>query len=903
MKKFLATFFFILISVYILSYFCSAYLNYRQKHNFWLKSSWMINRDYTGCQIVYIGRSLIQAAVNPSIIERTTGLKGINLGHGGLSYCDNYLFSCLYFKNPTFKPKLVVLDVSPISLNMNADFSPGISIKYFLPYVSSCSQIQEALKHENQDLYNLWRVFPLSLWLRTRNIPYIEILISKTLPVRHAYFQYDSIEGALQVPLSFGYNSKPLFDLIKHVKIIDSAEVAVNYFYFIKTIRLFEQHNVRVILTSTPLTNSVIAGNEVSVSKLIPDFRNATAECAYFDFIHDTLSSDILNSLILFISIMKASSIFHNAFRTALKNILTLIGYDPSKPLWMVFAKFGIVGYTNEKWGRIEHFIFKSISMGNKKIITFCFLYSTVIFLVFIHPQDFKNIGPCLETKNRAIDRIEDHMIAVNLALKNKFPFIGFLDADKEYKFCASHQIAPYFNLLKKLGPMVSFYRHPFYPFCMGVLYKIFGVNPLWDIYMVILFYSIIIGFLPLAGFKLSGTKGVAMGIIASLLCLKYYSPFSEAPLQHFAVFWGCVCFFTAISLNKQNYYVHLVFGIVSVAAFLAKGVFILIPVFYFIAISFKFLRHREATYLRLLFPFLIGFIIAYGPWFVYANYLNQKMAVSMRQWRENAVSGLPSWQEMAAKRDLVKNVLEKRDEEIDEEMSDFIFRNLFAVYVTPAKIIITTNQLAGDQFLIAQNELCVDGKWPYFDYMMSTSLYYKKHPSDKSVLMRVLSFYICNPNLFVKVMSGKLVKASEKLPSFFWLAIVLQSIAILQNFIIAKTRNNILNMLFFIFALLFVYSFFYSPFSPLKLSLSLLLLMPTLFIICIAEYRIPAVFMAFSLSGIFIVMLSTGQTRYIEVFKPISVLACVYFAWSITENLFISLPFLFLNNSIGKIN
>jgi hypothetical protein len=260
----------------------------------------------------------------------------------------------------------------------------------------------------------------------------------------------------------------------------------------------------------------------------------------------------------------------------------------------------------------------------NPKVLLVCMLFTGAIFAFLFASSGFKsNAG--LRTDNLAVDRFEDHFIAVNFCVKNEFPVFGFLCADSVYKFQRSKISEPYFALLKKQGPMTLFFRHPFYPFCMGIIYKTFGVKPAFEDLLAILLYSLVAGFLPFAGYQLLKKSGFFIGLGASFILLKYYPPYYHAPLQYFTAFWGFACFVAGLFLNEKNKPLHFAFGIICTAAFLAKGVYALIPLVYVVIVLLLAMRTKRKSFLLALSWFLLGTGLSFSPWFCYANYVNQK--------------------------------------------------------------------------------------------------------------------------------------------------------------------------------------------------------------------------------------------------------------------------------------
>ena len=250
---------------------------------------------------------------------------------------------------------------------------------------------------------------------------------------------------------------------------------------------------------------------------------------------------------------------------------------------------------------------------------------------------------------------------------------------------------------------MVLFYRHPLYPFCMGMIYKFFGVNPKWDEILALIMYSIIIGFLPLAGTKVvEGRAGFFVGLAAAVICLICLSPYYHTPLQTFTTFFAFICFLSFAFLTRTSKWSHFICGILTALTILSKGVFVLLPAFYVIAILAFASVERSRSLLKVMLFFVIGFGLAYLPWFFYTNDLNHKKSLEMALWAEKITASLPSEEEIRK-----MNLSFETEDSLGKEI---LLRAVMSWYMLPSDIIITTNQLGGNMLLAFHNELSIDG-------------------------------------------------------------------------------------------------------------------------------------------------------------------------------------------------
>lgn len=283
MKRFLLSIAFIGTVVYTASWFATSYLNSLQKSNVRLKTSWIINRNYDSCSVVVLGTSLPHAALNPRLFKQLTNLECANLGYGGLSGRDIYLLSELLTENSSFHPKYALIHTCPLTIN-NPDL---LSIKLFLPYFDKSKVLQSELALYDQQLYTWYRLYPLSLRLRTNKIPFLENEFNDYSSIKPHYFKFDSLMGALEVPPGIGYKDKSFNSIHKRLFKIDSVTLNSNIKYLKKSIELLQSKGITVVLFSTPFIRK-LHPLPYSFASLLKEDSTLLSKYQYLDFASDT---------------------------------------------------------------------------------------------------------------------------------------------------------------------------------------------------------------------------------------------------------------------------------------------------------------------------------------------------------------------------------------------------------------------------------------------------------------------------------------------------------------------------------------------------------------------------------------------------------------------------------------
>ena len=458
------------------------------------------------------------------------------------------------------------------------------------------------------------------------------------------------------------------------------------------------------------------------------------------------------------------------------------------------------------------------IQSKTTQVLTIIILILTY-FIVFITHFDFSNdVG-------FGGDQLYYQSMAVNFVKGHGYPKVGGLEEFEEYKFSLNNvnKPAPSIMLFEKSAGPYSFSKHPIYPLFIGIIYKIFGINPVLIKYLQLMMMIIVSSFLPWLGYKFWNNRGYISGLIASPLFLIYNCNFVmyifTEPLIVFTIF---LIVFAYIYYTKKNTLISVsVLGIILGFSLLLKGSLILIPVLIIIYLFKKYKRLNEKKILT--HVLLIGFfiVITVLPWAVYANIKNRKNVKLAKKSLEILSNKKLSKEYKSAFIDSssliytninpyplflaniknVKDVLSLNGVPLEDR---YLYYDSSTIY---NKIVLQKFYLQSNRFIIFSSQspqILLDGNCeiPVRKEQMKGAdgatnwwirdlncFYYHDKMEDSPAILRVINFYLHFPRLFFEIIGRKLVLGFFRL-KFLWVIIylfILESIRGLIN----KFNNN----------------------------------------------------------------------------------------------------------------
>ena len=225
------------------------------------------------------------------------------------------------------------------------------------------------------------------------------------------------------------------------------------------------------------------------------------------------------------------------------------------------------------------------------------------------------------------IDSFEYHMMGVNLAKGHGISVIGVYGDINDYKFDFSinnNLEFPTSELLFKIAYRLKginyFFRDPGYPFFLGFIYKLFGINPIAVKYIQLVMLCFTIGFMPFLYRRWLGSSGWTIGTLSILPLAIIYFPSSQLFLTETLQIFILFLFFLILS-GKLDIFKIIISGLLfSLLLMIKITVVFLLP----FVLIYVFVKMEDAKYISSL-VFLFFLLLIPSVWSVHANNVNQK--------------------------------------------------------------------------------------------------------------------------------------------------------------------------------------------------------------------------------------------------------------------------------------
>jgi hypothetical protein len=515
---------------------------------------------------------------------------------------------------------------------------------------------------------------------------------------------------------------------------------------------------------------------------------------------------------------------------------------------------------------------FKAIK--NSKVIVNGACLSLFIFSYCYFTQLYRDTQKIDQLSGAEVgfDILVRHFQAVNFALFNQFPTIGYYADPKVYKINANDldkedEATGYFlAIIDKQQPVYNFSRPPLYPLLIGSIYKLFGFKLYYNQILAIFIQSFIICFLPFAGYRIWAKRGFVAGFIAAMwfMFVDCDSVFSHDKID-LIMQLAILTFFSlgATMQAKSNYRYFIFWGILFGLQIHLKPVVLFFP---FVLGGLALITYSWADIKQIVPKLFVMFFTASClilPWSVYKQSKMDETLLQRENWTQALSDSLPelkfsTWSELA---------------QFFHSDSSFIIKQRIYTDLLCDELLAKT--LSDNKFLLHQNnELSLDGKAIHSEWQYVTSSFYYTNAYLKSSAKKLFAFYTAHPKYILLLPLKKLSGISLSSPTIFWLAIGLWGLsqilyAIRQSVRLRKQKGIFVLLLF---STAFLWAINSLEFEHLNFGVGLILFLIGIGVLIqqkapLGKFVYPSLVLSLSL----IVVFSFGAERFGDVFLPIN--------------------------------
>jgi 4-amino-4-deoxy-L-arabinose transferase-like glycosyltransferase len=355
-------------------------------------------------------------------------------------------------------------------------------------------------------------------------------------------------------------------------------------------------------------------------------------------------------------------------------------------------------------------------------------------------------------------DSWEYQTVAVNYAVFNEYPVMGYLGDSETYQLNLLRADGQT-NILKCMfnnsGPIIHVAKPPLYGLLLGITYRFFGVGFGQVFYLNLLFLYItvccMIGLFWLLKRKIGFLLGVASAFI--YVGLGSYNLSSILPEVVLTCLLSIIALFSISLFNSFSLRNILFTGIACGLAFLTKGVIIfvlvLIPIFAFITFG----MHKSTLTKVCLFLLVVATTIA--PWTFFSNQQMELASVKRNTWLSKLQTSGPC---------PIQEITSGQFRGVDLRQ---VIIDQYASYARYDNYLIISNQFSTERLLETHNPYCIDGEW-HLEWK-----YLQKDPNLSQLttaIPRVLSFYYNNPSMLYLLPIAKMALGTDGKYPFFLL-------------------------------------------------------------------------------------------------------------------------------------
>lgn len=250
------------------------------------------------------------------------------------------------------------------------------------------------------------------------------------------------------------------------------------------------------------------------------------------------------------------------------------------------------------------------------------FILYYVIFVNLIpYFTKFDNYVPFDEQYS---DFVDYQVLAVNFAKGHGIQRTGIVGDYKSYKFSGADPTKyKYYkpNFLDNSGSFYTF-RVPGYSLFLGIIYKMFGINPIVVKHIQLMLLVFVAVCLPYVGFYYWGKSGFLSGIVGSFFSIAFSFRLANVLLMDAILPFLLMLIVLAwiYMERKPSTASRAMLGLTFGLGLLMKGTFILIPVFTALYFFYQFIVYRDKKILLHLFTIAFFSFLTVLPWSIYAS-------------------------------------------------------------------------------------------------------------------------------------------------------------------------------------------------------------------------------------------------------------------------------------------
>ncbi len=382
------------------------------------------------------------------------------------------------------------------------------------------------------------------------------------------------------------------------------------------------------------------------------------------------------------------------------------------------------------------------------KRIGFFFVFITLI--VVVAPPPFPS-GEYFFEEGYNPDAFEYFMPAANLALHNKFPYYGFMDAMESYNIHPQPQSVKYFVDTYSAGSMVFVSKPPLYSFLLGISFKYFGFSS--GIVYWFNFYCLLLAMLAMffAGYLAQGWRGVMLALLVAWAWVKFFLPplFNCDAAMLTTALAVVFMLFAMLAMGGTRATFYFLAGTTLALLMLTKGIFSFACLFFGVWLLVRFLKIKSVHTLKNFAGFATGLAIPILLWMAYINPLLK--------------NNIPNRLAFAAKLEAsTPQFLFDKHEHIFAENGIYIetvveHLNKFHQYQHAREngFVFISNQNGKYNILNVHNEFCTDGDFHPEWRIVKTSFYHSC--LDDPNFIKLCKFYSRFPKLGFEITIAKL--------------------------------------------------------------------------------------------------------------------------------------------------